>query len=83
MNDYGVEYEKIFQIIISCTLILTLIAPGIHARIGQQLPGVGTDDETIMVTSMVDAQLNLSSPSAVLLEGSTGTIIYEKIKMRD
>jgi len=72
--------KKIFQIIISCTLILTLIAPGIHARIGQQLPGVGTDDETIMVTSMVDAQLNLSSPSAVLLEGSTGTIIYEKNK---
>jgi D-alanyl-D-alanine carboxypeptidase (penicillin-binding protein 5/6) len=38
------------------------------------------EGEAVMVTAMVDAQLSISSPSAVLIEGSTGTIIYEKNK---
>jgi D-alanyl-D-alanine carboxypeptidase (penicillin-binding protein 5/6) len=33
-----------------------------------------------MVSAQVAAQLNIDSPSAVLIEGSTGTIIYDKNK---
>jgi D-alanyl-D-alanine carboxypeptidase (penicillin-binding protein 5/6) len=38
------------------------------------------EDEVIPVTASTDTQLDLLSPSVVLMEGSTGVIIYEKNK---
>jgi D-alanyl-D-alanine carboxypeptidase (penicillin-binding protein 5/6) len=60
-------------------MLLLLLKPNtIDARIKNTSPE--KDGEAVMVTAMVDAQLSLSSPSAVLIEGSTGTVIYEKNK---
>jgi D-alanyl-D-alanine carboxypeptidase (penicillin-binding protein 5/6) len=59
-------------------MIFITLVPSIQANVYNMTPV--TDDETIAVTAMVDAQLDISSPSVVLLEGSTGTIIYEKNK---
>jgi D-alanyl-D-alanine carboxypeptidase (penicillin-binding protein 5/6) len=38
------------------------------------------DGDAVMVSAQVAAQLNIDSPSAVLIEGSTGMIIYDKKK---
>jgi len=38
------------------------------------------EGEAVTATAMVDTQLDISSASAVLIEGSTGTVIYEKNK---
>lgn len=71
--------KKIYSILILGSLICSLLAPvSIHARIRNTSPGI--ESEAIPVTAMVDAQMDLKSQSAVLMEGSTGTIIYEKNK---
>ena len=38
------------------------------------------EGEAVTATAMVDTQLDISSASAVLIEGSTGTVIFEKNK---
>ncbi len=71
--------KKIYALLIISTLVFSLLSPiSIYAGIHNTTPGIG--DEVIPVTAMVDAQLDLKTPSAVLMEGSTGTIIYEKNK---
>ncbi|NLK27429.1 MAG: D-alanyl-D-alanine carboxypeptidase [Clostridiales bacterium] len=71
--------KKIYAFLIICTLVFSLLSPiSIHAGIRNTSPDL--DDEVIPVTAMVDAQMDLLTPSAVLMEGSTGTIIYEKNK---
>ncbi|HCR39900.1 MAG TPA: D-alanyl-D-alanine carboxypeptidase, partial [Lachnospiraceae bacterium] len=71
--------KKIYSILILCSLILSLLAPiTMPAGIRNTSPDV--EDEVIPVTASTDAQLELMSPSVVLMEGSTGTIIYEKNK---
>ena len=71
--------KKIYSILILCSLILSLLAPiTMPAGIRNTPPNVG--EEVIPVTASTDAQLELMSPSVVLMEGSTGTIIYEKNK---
>ena len=46
----------------------------------QILKAQDNDGETIMVDNPIDAQLNITSTAAVLIEGSTGKVIYEKKK---
>jgi D-alanyl-D-alanine carboxypeptidase (penicillin-binding protein 5/6) len=60
-------------------MLLYLLFPNI---INAQSKNTSTEKEgeAVTVTATVDSQLNLSSPSAVLIEGSTGTIIFEKDK---
>ena len=62
-----------------CSMILLLLYP---KTMNAQIINTSTDQdgESVIVTAAVDAQLNLSSTAAVLIEGSTGTIIYEKNK---
>jgi D-alanyl-D-alanine carboxypeptidase (penicillin-binding protein 5/6) len=59
-------------------LLLLLYPNTIQAKVKNTTPE--KEGDAVMVSAMVDAQLNLSSPSAVLIEGSTGTVIFEKNK---
>jgi len=71
--------KKTGMVLILCSLILNLLLPiTITARGENTTPE--TTGEAIMVTAMVNAQIDITSTSAVLLEGSTGEIIYEKNK---
>lgn len=60
-------------------LILAILLPNviIKANINSTIPEI---NDVIPVTAIADSQLELLSPSAVLIEGSTGTIIFEKNK---
>ena len=62
-------------------LLLTIIlsAPNslLSAQINTTRPGI---NDVIPVTALADAKMELVTPSAVLIEGSTGTIIFEKNK---
>lgn len=64
--------------LLCCMLLLSLYPANIHAEKLNTPPE--KEGETVSELTTVDAQLNLSSPSAVLIEGSTGTIIYDKNK---
>jgi D-alanyl-D-alanine carboxypeptidase (penicillin-binding protein 5/6) len=71
--------KRISAVILICTMLLLLLYPDtIQAKMKNTSPE--KEGEAVMVTAMVDAQLSLSSPSAVLIEGSTGTVIFEKNK---
>lgn len=62
-----------------CTLLFFLLYPiSTHAQNNKTLHE--NDGETVSVTSTVDAKLELASPSVVLMEGSTGMVIFEKNK---
>ncbi|HKL79459.1 MAG TPA: D-alanyl-D-alanine carboxypeptidase family protein [Mobilitalea sp.] len=71
--------RKVCSVLILCSMLFLLLSNAtIDAKIKNTLPDTG--DEVIPVIAMAEAQLNLDSPSAVLIEGSTGTIIFEKNK---
>lgn len=71
--------KKRSAIILIITMLLLLVNPiTIDAQIKNTSVEMG--GEAVAVTAMVDAQLDLDSPSVVLIEGSTGTVIYEKNK---
>lgn len=71
--------KKLIAVLILTTMIFPLLSnTTIDAKIKSTSPD--TKELIISVAAMTDAQLNLFSPSAVLIEGSTGTIIYEKNK---
>lgn len=71
--------KKISAIIILCSMMLLLISP---VTMDAQIKHTAPDKEgiTVMAATQVDAIMDISSPSAVLIEGSTGTLIYEKNK---
>lgn len=71
--------KKAGAILIICTLILMSFT-GITSAGNLKQTRPDTKDDTIPVATTVDAQINISSPSAVLIEGSTGTVIFEKDK---
>lgn len=71
--------KKLIAILILTTMIFPILSNStIDAKIKSTSPD--TKDLIISVAAMSDAQLNLLSPSAVLIEGSTGTVIFEKNK---
>ncbi len=59
--------------------VLVLLLPNviIKANINSTKPEI---NDVIPVTAITDTQFDLLSPSAILIEGSTGTVIYEKNK---
>jgi D-alanyl-D-alanine carboxypeptidase (penicillin-binding protein 5/6) len=73
--------KKAGAILIICSLILMMLS-GVTTEAKIKITSPDTNDDAIPVTAAVeaDAQLNLSSPSAVLIEGSTGTVIFDKNK---
>ena len=71
--------KKIIAVFLLCSMFVLLLYPNtIDARVKNT--SSEKEGEAVMVTAMVDAQVDLSSPSAVLIEGSTGTVIFEKNK---
>lgn len=62
-------------------LLLTIILSAPNSLLSTQInttrPGI---NDVIPVTALADAKMELVTPSAVLIEGSTGTIIFEKNK---
>lgn len=71
--------KKIISAILLCSMIFSLFFP-ITASAQSQDRILKKDEESVIATAMVDSQMDLSSNAAVLIEGSTGTIIYEKNK---
>lgn len=73
-----VNLKRLCAVILIGSLFFLLVNPSdTHA---QNLKIQGKDGETVTVTATTDSQLNITSASAVLIEGSTGTVIYHKNK---
>ena len=71
--------KKLVAVILVCTMFLSLFNPcKAMAQEKNTLPK--KEGEAITVAAMSQSQLNLSASSVVLMEGSTGTVIYEKNK---
>lgn len=71
--------KKIVTILLILTMLSILLNPvTINAQTNEDTSVNNT--QSSMEAAAIDAQLQLSSPSAVLIEGSTGKVIYEKDK---
>lgn len=69
--------KKVYKILLLSIVLISLISPLIsYASINEISPDKA--DDIIPVTASVEAKMDLKSLSAILMEGSTGTIIYEK-----
>lgn len=69
--------KKIYRILLLSIVLLSLITPLItYASIKETSPD--KVDDVIPVIAPVETKMDLKSTSAILMEGSTGTIIYEK-----
>lgn len=70
--------KKITVLVLSLIFMLLLIPNAmITAKIKMTKPEIS---DVIPVTAMVDSKMELATQSAVLVEGSTGTILFEKNK---
>ncbi|CRZ34296.1 D-alanyl-D-alanine carboxypeptidase (penicillin-binding protein 5/6) [Herbinix hemicellulosilytica] len=70
--------KKITALIILSVLInLTWSSALVHAKINMSKPDM---EDAIPVAAMADPKLELASQAAVLMEGSTGKVLYEKNK---
>lgn len=69
--------RKILALLLLISLTIMPSANLVKANIRMNKPDF---TEAIPVTAISDARLDLASPSAVLIEGSTGTVIFEKNK---
>lgn len=70
--------KKLISIILLFVLIdLSLFSSLVYASINTTKPEI---DEVIPVMAMADSKLELASPAAVLMEGSTGKVLFEKNK---
>ncbi len=71
--------KKIIAVILLCSLLfIQFCSSTTNAQMKPTIPK--KEGDAVMVSAQVAAQLNIDSPSAVLIEGSTGTIIYDKNK---
>ncbi len=71
--------KKIIAVILLCSVLIIQFCSGTtNAQMKPTIPK--KEGDAVMVSAQVAAQLNIDSPSAVLIEGSTGTIIYDKNK---
>lgn len=71
--------KRIISTFLLCfVLILSLYPSDIRAVISDTISVKEQKATTVTAAVAADTQLNISSTSVVLLEGSTGTIIYEK-----
>ncbi len=71
--------KKAISVIISCTMLLFLLYP-ISSNAQIKRPAIKNEGEAVNVTAAVDTRMELNSPSAVLIEGSTGMVIFDKNK---
>ncbi len=71
--------KKLSAVILICSMLLLLFNP-YHSDAAVRNTIHEKEGEALTVTAKADAQLDIDSPSAVLIEGSTGKIIYEKNK---
>lgn len=71
--------KKLSAVILICSMLLLLFNP-YHSDAAVKNTIHEKEGEALTVTAKADAQLDIDSPSAVLIEGSTGKIIYEKNK---
>ena len=71
--------KRIYAAFLICSMLLLSLSP---KNMNAQIINTTNDKEgeSVIVTAAVDAQLNISSNAAVLIEGSTGTVIYDKNK---
>lgn len=71
--------KKYISFLLILTMVLSLFTIGtVAGKANTTSPD--TTDLVIQVTAAVTPQLQLESPSVVLMEGSTGTVIFEKNK---
>ncbi len=71
--------KKLSAVILICSIILFPFCSSItNAQIKSTIPK--KEGDAVMVSAQVAAQLNIESPSAVLIEGSTGMVIFDKNK---
>ncbi len=73
-----VKLKKIIAVFLLCSMLFTVLSP--YVASAKLLDTLAEKEGEVVTVSGTDTQLNLSSPSAVLIEGSSGTIIYEKNK---
>ncbi len=71
--------KRISAVFLICSMLLLFLYP-ITTNATMSGTTDNKEEETVIATAKVESTLNLSSPSAVLIEGSTGTVIYEKNK---
>lgn len=71
--------KKNLSLILLCSILLILLSP-IKTAANSRNTTPKTYDEVLPVIAKVDSKMELETPSAVLIEGSTGTIIYQKNK---
>lgn len=70
--------KKIITMLLLSSFCMILLPKAIiSAKIKMTKPEI---NDVIPVTAMVEGQMELDSPSVVLMEGSTGTILFEKNK---
>lgn len=71
--------KKISAVILICCVFLTsFYLPSAEGKVKNTT--IGKEGDVAAITVMGDNQLTLESASAVLMEGSTGMVIYEKNK---
>lgn len=71
--------KKLSAVILICSMLLLLFNP-YHSDAAIRNTIHEKEGEALTVTAKADAQLDIDSPCAVLIEGSTGKIIFEKNK---
>ncbi len=71
--------KKIIAVILLCSILITQFCT-ITTNAQMKPTAPKKEGDAVMVSAQVAAQLNIDSPSAVLIEGSTGMIIYDKNK---
>ena len=70
--------KKIITMLLLSSFCMILLPKAIiSAKIKMTKPEI---NDVIPVTAMVEGQMELDSPSVVLMEGSTGTILFENNK---
>lgn len=71
--------KKVTAVIILCSMILLLFSPAVINAKSNNTSGL-IEKKDIMTIATTDSQFDISSVSAVLIEGSTGTVIFDKNK---
>lgn len=70
--------KRISAVIVLCSMLLLFFNPKATDAIIKNTSD--NNEATVITTAKVESTMNLGSTSAVLMEGSTGTVIYEKNK---
>lgn len=72
--------KRIFAVFLLCSMLLLSLYPADTRAVNSGILSADEVETDTVGAVHTDTQLNITSPSVVLIEGSTGTIIYEKNK---